>query len=275
MSWQQTVIVGNLGRDPELRYFQNGNSVCNFNVAVNERRRDRDSGQWNDHTTWYRVAVWGEEAERLNESLYKGQQILVAGTVQASAYTGRNGQPAASLEIRAREVLIVSDGQEQWQQKIIVGTLGDDPDLQSGQGVCSFRVSVKESWTNRQTGEAQERTTWYRVSAWGRLAETCSNYLSKGRQALFIGTVKTRAYLNNSGEAAATLEFTARQMRFINSSNRDGGYQRGNGNQQSSGKMPSDSWQSQERGKMPAGQGAEYASNYPAGPPDTVEDIPF
>lgn len=104
MSWHQTIIVGNLGRDPELRYLQSGQAVCNLNVAVSERWRDRQSGEQREKTTWYRVAVWGPQAESCNTYLAKGRRVLVTGTVSARGYINNNGEAAASLELRAREV---------------------------------------------------------------------------------------------------------------------------------------------------------------------------
>jgi len=74
MSWHQTIIVGNLGGDPELRYMQNGRAVCNFSVAVSERWRDRQTNEQQERTTWYRVAVWGPQAENCNTYLAKGRR---------------------------------------------------------------------------------------------------------------------------------------------------------------------------------------------------------
>jgi single-strand DNA-binding protein len=105
-----------------------------------------------------------------------------------------------------------------WHQTIIVGNLGSDPELrylQSGRAVCSFSVAVNETWTDRQTNEKREKTTWYRVSAWGPLGETANQFLSKGRQVMVVGTVEARGYTNNAGEAAASLDLTARDIRFI------------------------------------------------------------
>ena len=65
MSWHQTIIVGNLGRDPELRYLQSGTAVCNLNVAVSESWSDRQSGERREKTTWYRVAVVGRAGREL------------------------------------------------------------------------------------------------------------------------------------------------------------------------------------------------------------------
>jgi single-strand DNA-binding protein len=108
-----------------------------------------------------------------------------------------------------------------WHQTVIVGNLGSDPDLkylQSGTAVCAFNVAVNESWTDKGTNEKREKTTWYRVSAWGALGETCNQYLAKGRQVMVVGTVEARGYLNNAGEAAASLDLRARDVRFLSGS---------------------------------------------------------
>lgn len=105
-----------------------------------------------------------------------------------------------------------------WHQTIIVGNVGRNPELrylQSGTAVCDFSVAVSESWTDSATNERREKTTWYRVSAWGRLGETCNQYLQKGRQVMVVGTVEARAYTDKSGEPAASLELRARDVRFL------------------------------------------------------------
>lgn len=108
MSWHQTIVVGNLGNDPELRYLQSGDAVCNFNVAANSRRRNPQTDQWEDHATWYAVSVWGAQAESCNTYLSKGSRVLVTGNVRARAYINNNGEAAASLDLRAREVRFLS-----------------------------------------------------------------------------------------------------------------------------------------------------------------------
>jgi len=143
-----------------------------------------------------------------------------------------------------------------WHQTIVVGNVGRDPELkylQSGRPVCSFSVAVSESWTDRQSNEKREKTTWYKVSAWGPLAETANQYVAKGRQVMVIGTVEARAYADNSGQPAASLDLTARDIRFRGG--RDGGEGRSSGGSGSSG-------------------GNEYGDYAPA-PPDSMGDIPF
>jgi single-strand DNA-binding protein len=114
MTWHQTIIVGNLGKDPEMRYLQSGQGVCSFSVAVSERWTDRNSQEKKEKTTWYRVSAWGPLAETCNAYLKKGRQVMVVGTVEARAYTDNSGQPAASLELRARDVRFIGarDGQQ-------------------------------------------------------------------------------------------------------------------------------------------------------------------
>ena len=104
-------------------------------------------------------------------------------------------------------------------QLIIVGNLGADPEmryLEDGTPVTTFSVAVNRRWTDRETSEAREKTWWFRVTAWRRQAEVCNEYLSKGKQVLVQGEVNASAWLNEAGEARASLELTARSVRFLN-----------------------------------------------------------
>lgn len=106
MSYQQMICVGNLGRDPELKYAQSGDAVCKFSVAVTERWTK--GGERQEKTTWFSVSVWGNQAETAAQYLSKGSQVMVIGTVEARAYQGKDGNPAASLDMRARDVRFLS-----------------------------------------------------------------------------------------------------------------------------------------------------------------------
>lgn len=102
--YQYTVIVGNVGRDPELRYTQAGVAVCDFSVAVSRRWSDRNTNENKEETTWFRVSAWRGLAETCNQYVRKGMQIMVAGRVSASAYLGQDGTARASLELLALDV---------------------------------------------------------------------------------------------------------------------------------------------------------------------------
>ena len=102
---------------------------------------------------------------------------------------------------------------------IIVGYLGRDPELrntQTGQSVCELSIATSERWTDR-SGQAQERTEWHRVVVWGKMAEACSQYLSKGSQAYVEGRLQTRKWEDRDGNTRYTTEIVASKVIFLSS----------------------------------------------------------
>lgn len=96
-------LIGNLTRDPELRTTQTGVSVCSFTIAVNRRRANTaEAGQ--PEADFFRISAWRQLGENCAKYLAKGRKVSVVGTVSASAYTGNDGQPRASLEVQADDV---------------------------------------------------------------------------------------------------------------------------------------------------------------------------
>lgn len=108
--YQKVVIVGYLGGDPQMRYMSDGKPVTNFSVATNRRWTDRNSGQQVDETTWFRVSVWGPQAETVNQYLSKGRQVLVEGRLRPDEnggprlWTAQDGSVRASFELTADNV---------------------------------------------------------------------------------------------------------------------------------------------------------------------------
>jgi single-strand DNA-binding protein len=92
----------------------------------------------------------------------------------------------------------------------------------SGRPVTEFSVAVNRKWTT-QEGTPGEETVWFRVTCWGRLAETTNQYLSKGRQVMVVGRVKASAWTAQDGEARATLELTAQDVKFLGGRGEPGG----------------------------------------------------
>lgn len=103
MSFNKITIVGYLGRDPELRYTAQGTAVCKMSVATTERRRS-GNGETEEHTTWFRVTVWGRQAELANEYLGKGRQVYVEGRLRLEEYADREGNPRISPEVNATDI---------------------------------------------------------------------------------------------------------------------------------------------------------------------------
>ena len=100
---------------------------------------------------------------------------------------------------------------------ILIGNLGQDPELRStpsGTSVATFTVATNESWTDKD-GAKQERTEWHRIVAWGKLAEICGQYLSKGRQVYIEGRLTTRSWEDRQGNQRKTTEIVAQNMQML------------------------------------------------------------
>jgi single-strand DNA-binding protein len=97
----KVILIGNLGRDPEVRYTASGTPVANFTMATTERWSD-PSGERKERTEWHRIVVWGKQAEIAGEYLRKGRQVYVEGSLQTREWTDREGHKRQTTEIRAQ-----------------------------------------------------------------------------------------------------------------------------------------------------------------------------
>ena len=105
MALCKVMIIGNLGSDPEMRYTPSNRAVTQFNVAVNQSTKNQQTGEWIEETDWFRVSVWGDRAERMAESLRKGNKVFVEGRFRTREFEGRDGQKRTSLEITADSIV--------------------------------------------------------------------------------------------------------------------------------------------------------------------------
>jgi len=132
--YQKVIIVGNLGKDPEMRYLPSGQAVTSFSVATSNKYTGQD-GQPVDETTWFRISVFGKQAENCNQYLKKGSKVLIEGRLRPDPATGgpriwsrQDGTPGASFEIVAQTVRFLSSrttGDETYQG-------GEYPDVTTG-----------------------------------------------------------------------------------------------------------------------------------------------
>src|SRR5437868_9641603 len=153
---------------------------------------------------------------------------------------------------------------------ILIGNLGRDPEVRytrSGQAVANFTVATNEAWTDK-SGQKQERTEWHRIVVWGKAAEHCGEYLSKGRQVYIEGRLQTREWTNKEGVKQYTTEVVANPVGgvvFLAGGERGPG--RGAGR---SGGAPADDF-----GTPPPGMDAEPPSGGGGGAKSSDDDIPF
>ena len=110
MSFNKIILVGNLGRDPELRYTPQGTPVCSFSLATNERRKDRTTGENNDVTTWFSVTLWGRQAETASQYLSRGRPVYIEGRLRVEEWTDRDGKPRHTLEVHATDMQFIGGG---------------------------------------------------------------------------------------------------------------------------------------------------------------------
>lgn len=103
MGVNKAILIGNLGRDPELRYTNNQTAVCTLNLATGERRKDA-SGQWVDHTEWHNVVVFGKTAENCTNYLKKGREVFIEGRIQTRKWQDKEGKDRYTTEIVANNV---------------------------------------------------------------------------------------------------------------------------------------------------------------------------
>ena len=105
MAFCKLMIIGNLGRDPEMRYTPTGRPVTQFTVAVNQSTRNQQTGEWTEDTDWFRVSVFGDRAERAAEQLRKGNRVFVEGRFRTREFEGQDGQKRTSLDLTADNVI--------------------------------------------------------------------------------------------------------------------------------------------------------------------------
>lgn len=160
---------------------------------------------------------------------------------------------------------------------ILVGNLGADPETRytaNGGAITTIKVATSESWKDKQTGEAQERTEWHRVKFFGRLAEIAGEYLRKGRQVYIEGSLRTDKYTDKEGVERYTTDIIAAEMQMLGGGGAEGG---GGG----SGGMSRGPSERPQRSSGGGGEGGGRSAPRPeprreAPPPDDFEDdIPF
>jgi single-strand DNA-binding protein len=109
-SVNKVILVGNLGRDAELRYTPGGAPVATLNLATTEVWNDKTSGQKQEKTEWHRIVLWGKSAESLSEYLTKGKQIFVEGRLQTRKWQDKDGHEKYTTEIRADRITLLGGG---------------------------------------------------------------------------------------------------------------------------------------------------------------------
>ena len=119
------IVIGHLGRDPEMRYTPNGQGVTSFSVA-SSRRYTTSAGEQREETTWFNVSAWGRLAELCNQYLTKGRQVYVEGRFSSRSFEGRDGQMRISNDITLTDVQFLGGGVAVGEERPLYG---QDPNM--------------------------------------------------------------------------------------------------------------------------------------------------
>ena len=161
---------------------------------------------------------------------------------------------------------------------ILVGNLGSDPELRStgsGVSICSFSLATSESWTDKQSGEKQERTEWHRIKIFGRLGEIAGEYLKKGRQVYIEGSIRTDKFTGKDGVEKYFTDIIASEMQMLGSNEGGGGGGQRERPQSSGGqRQGGGNYGNQSRGNDDHG-GQSRQSPAPADSGFADDEIPF
>lgn len=122
-SLNKVLLIGNLTKDPELRYTPNGIAVVNLRLAVNRRFRDRASGELKEDTCFITATAWEKQAEACNQYLKKGSPVFVEGTLQSRSWETNDHQKRSTIEVRAERVQFLGSSKDP-SQKIAEDTAG-------------------------------------------------------------------------------------------------------------------------------------------------------
>ncbi len=130
----KVILVGNVGRDPELRYTANGTAVANFTLATHRRFRDRD-GNTQEQTEWHRIVAWGRTAEIVNQYANKGRQLYIEGRLQTRQWEDRDGNTRYTTEIVAENIQLL-------------GRPGEGAEFEAAAGAPSSQAPVEAPVTD-------------------------------------------------------------------------------------------------------------------------------
>jgi single-strand DNA-binding protein len=128
-SVNKVILIGNLGRDPEVRHTTGGTAVANFTMATTERWND-PSGERKERTEWHRIVLWAKQAEIAGEYLRKGQQVYIEGSLQTREWTDRDGNKRYTTEVRGQRMMMLGKAGGGDKQPVEAPVGGDAADVE-------------------------------------------------------------------------------------------------------------------------------------------------
>jgi len=126
-SVNKVILIGNLGKDPEVRYTSGGQAVCHFSIATSERWKNKTNGEWEERTEWHNIVVWGKQAELCKEYLSKGRTVYIEGRLQTRSWEDKEGNKRYTTEVVATNVRFLG-GRKEGSPSMSAGSSGTSYD---------------------------------------------------------------------------------------------------------------------------------------------------
>ncbi len=207
----KAILIGNLGKDIEVRHTTIDHTVATLSLATTEKIKDQSQ------TEWHRVILYGKLVELCDSCLKKGAQVYVEGKSRKKTWE-KDGIKRYTTEIVASQIILLGSGTNLGVNKaIFIGRLGIDPEIRyTKEGLAVANISLA---TNEKNGDGFE-TQWHRIIALGKLAEVCERYLEKGRQICIEGRFRTRSW-EKDGVTRSSTEVIAAHLEMLGSKQTD------------------------------------------------------
>ena len=235
-SLNRVMAIGNVGKEPELRYTPDGTATSRFSVAANRSWMAPD-GSWKEETEWFTVVVWRDLAEKVDAYIKKGQKVYVEGRLQTRKWTDPQGVEKRFTEVVANRIVVMWNARssedsagagvvleeddanggiaESLNSFSVIGRVSDDPKyVAETTPRTNFTLLVKHAWKSPD-GEHKEATEYVHVVAWRRLAESIGNNLSKGQKVYVEGRLQSRKYTDRDGNEKRDTSLVANQVVYL------------------------------------------------------------
>lgn len=280
-SKNQITLAGNVGREPEIKEFENGSKVGNFSIAESESWTD-SSGQQQERTNWYRVVVRNTAVLRALEKVSKGDKVLVEGQLQTRKYTDGNGQEQRVTEVivapytGGMDFLPKSSGRV--NEMRILGNLTRDPEaitFTNGEEIVVLSVATSEVWRDKTSGESKQRPEYHRVVIRDpKAAEIAKKYMKMGMKVWVSGRLEVREYTDKDNNKRSVVETVLRPNMGGRIQMLSGVKEREDGTKGEEPEVPSDKVEAQIEGYSQENQIPE--NSFDDLPPNSMDDeIPF
>ena len=158
MSLNKVILIGRLGRDPEVRYMPNGDAVCNFSVATSESWNDRNSGQRQERTEWHNITMYRRLAEIAGQYLRKGSQVYLEGKIQSRKYTDKQGMERTAYDIICNEMRML-DTRNNQSQSAPIDDVNASYAAQNYQSNNAYQSEPQAHHTSTPPAAPQQRST--------------------------------------------------------------------------------------------------------------------